>query len=216
MADAILKLCLACKQSKKVQEFGAHRGGLRPRCKICHNAENKAWREANIDKSRQSCLTWQKNNPEKAKAKQGRWLNANPGRMAELAKAYRERNAENVKATRTKAIERRRHTPALLMHNTIGNALRHHIKGLKGKSRTFDILGYSLLELMTHLERQFLKGMNWQNFGEWHIDHVLPLSSFSITGLDDPELVVVWGLPNLRPLWAVDNLKKRAKRTHLL
>lgn len=216
MADAILKLCQACKQSKKVEEFGAHRGGLRPRCKICHNAENKAWREANIDKSRQSCLTWQKNNPEKAKAKQERWLKANPSRMAELAKAYRDRNPEAVKATYAKAIDRRRGRPEALIHNTVGGALRHQIKAMKGKSKTFDILGYTLSDLMLHLERQFLKGMTWQNFGEWHIDHVLPLSSFSITGLDDPELRVVWGLPNLRPLWAVDNLKKRAKRTHLL
>lgn len=216
MADAILKCCTGCGQQKPVDQFGAHRGGLRPKCKPCHNAENKAWRNANPGSSAASTDNWRRRNMDKARAKQKRWEAANPGRMAEHAKSYRIRHPDRMKETYAKAIERRRGIPAALIHNTVGGALRQQLKSMKGKSKTFDILGYTLRELMDHLERQFLKGMNWQNFGEWHIDHVLPLSSFKITSLDDPELRVVWGLPNLRPLWAVDNLKKRDKRTHLL
>lgn len=81
---------------------------------------------------------------------------------------------------------------------------------------TFACLGYTREELAVHLERQFLKGMGWENMGEWHIDHIIPLSSFNVSGYDDPELRRAWGLANLRPLWAVDNLRKGAKIECLL
>lgn len=78
------------------------------------------------------------------------------------------------------------------------------------------MLGYSQQELAEHLERQFSKGMGWANMGKWHIDHIVPLASFDITGPECPEFKAAWALTNLRPLWAEDNLRKRAKRTHLL
>jgi hypothetical protein len=78
------------------------------------------------------------------------------------------------------------------------------------------LLGYTIAELRTHLERQFLPGMSWHNMGKWHIDHIVPLASFTITGPDDPELKRAWALPNLRPLWARDNIAKGAKTTSLL
>lgn len=88
-------------------------------------------------------------------------------------------------------------------------------RGKAGRSwRSF--VPYTLEELMAHLERQFTKGMTWANRGEWHIDHIVPLSSFSFTSPDDPEFKAAWALSNLRPLWAVENLQKNARRTHLL
>src|SRR3546814_3330220 len=42
--------------------------------------------------------------------------------------------------------------------------------------RSWEILvGYTVADLMAHLERQFLPGMSWDNRGEWHIDHIRPL-----------------------------------------
>jgi hypothetical protein len=38
---------------------------------------------------------------------------------------------------------------------------------------------YTLAELERHIERQFSNGMTWENMGKWHLDHVLPLSSFT-------------------------------------
>jgi hypothetical protein len=81
---------------------------------------------------------------------------------------------------------------------------------------TLDRMPWSAPELVAHLERQFLPGMSWANMTEWHVDHVQPLSSFRITGLDCPELRAAWSLSNLRPLWARDNLKKSANRLLLV
>lgn len=73
---------------------------------------------------------------------------------------------------------------------------------------TFSLLGYSLDDLRKSLESRFLPGMSWENMSEWHIDHKRPNSWFSYRSADDPEFKKCWGLDNLQPLWAADNLKK--------
>ena len=49
--------------------------------------------------------------------------------------------------------------------------------------------------------------MNWNNQGEWHIDHIIPLASAST----EEELLKLCHYRNLQPLWAKDNLEKQAK-----
>jgi hypothetical protein len=78
------------------------------------------------------------------------------------------------------------------------------------------LVGYTLADLMRHLERQFRGKMSWKNRDKWHIDHILPLSSFKFTSADDPEFRAAWALTNLRPLWKPANLSKSSKRTLLL
>ena len=77
-------------------------------------------------------------------------------------------------------------------------------------------LGYSIQQLMQHLERQFPKGMSWANMGRWHIDHRVPLSSFRFESTDDPEFHAAWALTNLCPLWKRRNLRKGDSRELLL
>ena len=73
---------------------------------------------------------------------------------------------------------------------------------------TFSILGYTIDELMEHLESLFTEGMSWDNYGEWHVDHKKPMSSFSFKSVDDIEFKECWKLDNLQPLWGEDNLSK--------
>ena len=86
-----------------------------------------------------------------------------------------------------------------------------------GKS-TEKILGYSRLDLMAHIEKQFTKGMNWEKLmlGEIHIDHIIPVSAFAVTSVESDGFSACWALSNLRPLWAAENLSKSDKRTHLI
>jgi hypothetical protein len=58
--------------------------------------------------------------------------------------------------------------------------------------------------------------MSWDNVGKWHIDHIIPLSSFRFTSMDDPEFRAAWALSNLRPMWATENILKGARRLTLL
>ncbi len=87
------------------------------------------------------------------------------------------------------------------------------------------LAGYSTGELRRHLERQFVSGMCWDNYGMsrgsgkrhpkrrryWHIDHIVPKSSF-----DGGEQKSAYALTNLRPLWERENYAKGAKRLHLV
>lgn len=72
-------------------------------------------------------------------------------------------------------------------------------------------LGYSIADLMRHIEKQFTKRMTWGKFraGEIHIDHILPQASFDLA--DDDEWRRCWCLSNLRPMWASENIAKGAK-----
>lgn len=82
---------------------------------------------------------------------------------------------------------------------------------LKGKTdgALFSRLGYSPAELVGHLESQFSGGMEWANYGLWHVDHIRPCAGFDQT--DPDQFRDCWALSNLQPLWAADNLRKGAR-----
>lgn len=72
--------------------------------------------------------------------------------------------------------------------------------------RTEEKLGYTKAEFIARIESQFETGMTWDNHGDWHIDHIKPISAFIEEGVKDPKIVNA--LDNLQPLWAFDNLSK--------
>lgn len=72
-------------------------------------------------------------------------------------------------------------------------------------------VGYTVNELKQHLEKHFQEGMSWDNYGKWHIDHIIPVSFFQFKSSNDVEFKMCWRLENLQPLWAGDNLSKHDK-----
>lgn len=91
---------------------------------------------------------------------------------------------------------------------------------LKGRvlGSTEKMLGYTKSVLVSHIEKQFTPGMSWDLLmqGQIHIDHILPVAMFKFTDTDDPEFKACWALANLRPMWAIENQRKQAKRLTLL
>jgi hypothetical protein len=83
-------------------------------------------------------------------------------------------------------------------------------RGSKAGSAVRD-LGCSIEQLKQHLETQFRPNMTWDNYGQWHIDHITPLSNFDLT--DREQFLEACHFTNLQPLWAVDNLIKSNKQT---
>lgn len=71
---------------------------------------------------------------------------------------------------------------------------------------TFELLGYRPDQFKTHIESNFIKGMSWDNYGVWHIDHKYPISRYISDGIKDPSTIN--HLDNLIPMWAEDNLDK--------
>ena len=81
------------------------------------------------------------------------------------------------------------------------------IHNITKRNKTFDIVGCTPEFLKEYLEIQFTEGMTWENRCEWHIDHIIPLSSAK----NEDELYKLCHYTNLQPLWAEDNLKKSNK-----
>lgn len=100
-----------------------------------------------------------------------------------------------------------KNNPLFRIKQSVRGAIWRAIDGsLKKKSKTFDVLGYTAEELKIHLEGLFLEGMNWDNYGEWHIDHRRPIASFDFN--TDHDIFLAWSLDNIQPLWAGENIRK--------
>lgn len=85
--------------------------------------------------------------------------------------------------------------------------------GYTKRSRTHEIFGCNWEFFRTHIEKQFLKGMDWSKIGsEIHIDHITPIA----TATTEEEVIALNHFTNLRPMWAKDNLKKNDQITHLI
>lgn len=93
-----------------------------------------------------------------------------------------------------------------VLRSRLSSALRG--KATKTK-KTLELLGCPIPELKTHLESQFVEGMTWDNYGEWHIDHIKPCASYDLSDPDQQK--ECFNFSNLQPLWAYDNMSKGAK-----
>lgn len=88
------------------------------------------------------------------------------------------------------------------------NELLRYAKAPK-LERTSGLIGCSGVSLMKHLEAKFQPGMSWENYGQWHIDHIRPCASFDLT--DPEQQKQCFHYTNLQPLWGAENISKGAK-----
>jgi len=118
--------------------------------------------------------------------------------------------------------ERLKTSPAVMkeirnaIRTRISSSIRSSLKrnGTNKKGHSWEqLVGFTLEELVEHLESQFTGLMTWENMGRggWHIDHIIPVSYFNFTSYDDEEFKICWSLNNLQPLWEHDNISKGAK-----
>jgi hypothetical protein len=95
-------------------------------------------------------------------------------------------------------------------------AIKCHLRGrlatlvragrCKRDKSAIELTGASVSELRRHLEKQFKRGMSWENYGDWHIDHIIPCSKFDLTDLR--QQAICFNYLNLRPCWAAENIRK--------
>jgi hypothetical protein len=110
--------------------------------------------------------------------------------------------------------EKYKDTPELRFKRAMRNAVKRitRIAKVKKEGRTIEFIGCTMLHARKHIEKQFKKGMHWNNHGTvWHIDHIVPLSKFDLT--DAMQRKRANHFTNLQPLYAHENMKKRDKIT---
>ncbi len=69
--------------------------------------------------------------------------------------------------------------------------------------------GVSKTKFMNHLQSLFKKGMNWKNYGAWHLDHIDGLIKFNLT--KESQKILANHYSNIRPMWGTGNLKRKKK-----
>ena len=89
---------------------------------------------------------------------------------------------------------------SMIVRSQVYRALKKN-KELSSK----EYIGCDTYTLKTHIEEQFKDGMNWDNYGEWHIDHIIPIKYEKPT-LE--EVIERLNYLNLQPLWASENIAK--------
>ncbi len=130
------------------------------------------------------------------------WQQENPQQYAEAKKQWNRKHPEYFVNWRNAKLTRK-----------IAHALRTRIRRAVKTGSAIKNLGCDISELLAHLESKFTNGMNWDNYGKWHIDHIKPLSSFDLTNQE--ELIEACHYSNLQPLWGADNIRKHAKLEYI-
>jgi hypothetical protein len=148
----------------------------------------------------------------------------NKERISERIKAYRIKNSEsvarrqeeyyqknkNVIRERNKAYNKAWNSlPQNRIARTQRQRVRRAISGHVKFARTELLLGCSYETLRDYLSQKFLPGMTWDNYGEWHVDHIKPCASFDLS--QENQQLECFNYQNLQPLWAKDNISKGAK-----
>ena len=168
---------------------------------------DKAYREENRGKIQEYKKAYREENREKIRESGKAYREENRKRIQEYKKAYREKNREKI-LERDKAYQKNRLStdPHYRMRRAIRNVTcrAYRRRGWKKNSATQKILGCSFGEFKKHIESQFKEGMTWDNHGEWHYDHRIPLASAKT----EERITELSHYTNLQPLWASENKAK--------
>jgi hypothetical protein len=184
---------------------------LANKVKIC--AKVKVYRDANPEGIKERKKTYFQNNVGKVTEYQKNYRNT---KSTELKEYDRLRNQSQNRITAItsynkseKGKKQRRLTRKLTIYDKWRGLLNNCLSrmGRKKEGTTDKLLGYSALELKIYISTLFVEGMTWENHGDWHIDHIYPVSRFDVGAHPS----VVNALSNLQPLWGEDNLKKSNK-----
>ena len=166
----------------------------------------KLYYENNREEVLEKNKTWRLNNLDAVKEKDRKYHQKNRIRRSQLSKIWFQNNKESYNTSKRNKYQNNEN-----FH--IWQICRHLVRraffaiGTKKERSTREFLNYSAQELKEHIEKQFKEGMSWDNHGEWHIDHKIPISQ--ATTLE--EGIKLSRLSNLQPLWAEENLKKKNK-----
>lgn len=164
-----------------------------------HKKEMKEWQrnyyQRNLEKIKEGMNIYYENNKEKLIWNAKKWQKENPEKYRKRINRWR--------------IKKRKINPKFHLDTNISPAIYFCLKKRKAGRKWQELVGYTLEDLITHLENQFDNKMNWNNYGSyWVIDHIKPRSLFYYKNPEDEEFQNCWALKNLRPLEKIENIKK--------
>lgn len=192
-----MKLCRKCGETKSLESFSVDRSkkdGRVSTCKACRSKYFTAYYDANKDAICARTGKYQKENPEVQRAAKRKWERQNKDAHLSSRRRWHSKKYKSDIDYRLNFIVR--------------GALRRTLDAARRNNRQLSSssLAYTPEMLRQRLEMNFKPGMTWENYGEWHVDHRVPVARMVRRGVDDPAQINC--LANLEPLWAEDNLRK--------
>jgi hypothetical protein len=209
------KKCTKCGLIKQIELFTKSKkskSGYGSWCKTCLNKVSRAIKRrksAEYNKIRrdkykenptsriESNLKWMKSHPENHRRTNCIWM-----------KMDRKRNNEYYRIKGKEMYNKKKSTTKGRLNINISSAIGRSVRTHKGGRHWEDIVGYTLDQLKKHLEKKFQSWMSWDNYGQWHIDHIIPIKAFNYETPDDIDFKKCWALKNLQPLEAKENIRK--------
>ena len=201
-----MKICAKCKKRLPDGAFNKDKNGkdgINARCKLCIKKYMRKWRRNNLEKARE----YARRSYRKTKPHFEAYRLKHREKNIAYGKKYRDAHkAKRIKVWVKYRRDRLKNNPAFrVVHN-----LRHRVHDVivhgYRSATTMDLIGCSPEELKTHIEKQFKSGMSWENYGKWHIDHIMPCAAFNL--MNPKEQRQCFGFKNLQPLWANENMSK--------
>ncbi len=135
--------------------------------------------------------------------------------IARMEKAWR-KHPEKLRMSFALASRRqwatRKNEPGFRQRKALRTRLWKFVTGTK-KQRMSKLIGCTREQFVEYIQKRFTKGMHWNNYGEWEMDHIIPCTAFDLT---DPEQQrKCFHYTNLQPMWKRDNIRKGNKiKTH--
>lgn len=209
-----MKKCSKCNLVKEFAFFskGGNKDGFRSSCKKCCSIEKKIYRENNKEKiaeyRKEYYILKEKNTLQNKKTSQNKKKYICSGNSKDYYKLNKEKlNKEKV----IRDALRRKSDVVFKFKTSIKSLIRSSFKRGKNKykknSKTESILGCTVEEFRVYIQSLFTNGMALENHGEWHLDHIIPLS----TANNEEDIIKLNHYTNFQPLWAKENLSKSNK-----
>jgi hypothetical protein len=203
-----MKICTKCNTKKDFICFGRYAkniDGLRSHCKDCRKIESKNTRLKLGDKAKEYHKNYYlKNKAELQEYRKEYWIK-NSDKIKESRIGYYK--TEKYKVYNREYKRYKNSTDDLYkFRNSIRNRLKQFFKysGIKKPCETEILIGGNFEVAKKHIESNFIEGMSWNNYGQWHIDHIKPLA----LAKTKDDVISLCNYTNLQPLWAKDNLIK--------
>jgi hypothetical protein len=198
----LTKICIECKQEKSTYDFYTRKNNNKTnivyynsKCIDCSRKRVNNWKNQNKKKIHDYNVKYSK-----------KWREENKELKKQLDKEYRQKNKERINEYQ---INKKQIDINYRIKCNLRNRIYNVLKRKQKASSLMVILGCTIEELRIYLESLFQDGMTWQNYGKWHIDHIIPCASFDLSKVEDQQKC--FNYKNLQPLWALDNLKKSNK-----
>lgn len=163
----------------------------------------KEYRLKNKDKIDEYHKEYNKNNSEKNIKYQKEYRKFKGDILLEDQKVYYKNNKQAILKQKAGYKRKRRKTdPLFRLRLNISSCIRKSLisMNLSKRGRKWEsLVGYTIQELKEHIEKLFQSGMTWDNYCDWQLDHIIPVSFFKFKSSNDVEFKFCWSLENIQP-----------------